>query len=147
MSGLHEIGVRVEDPALAASLTYNLAPVLHEIRHALGRLRETGEPTVIDLSAMPFGPGDEARLLKVLGDGEVNATVSAIGDTRIRETTYPGVWVVEHLSVEGSRLALHVEVAEVPFLLRTPGEDLAEAQRRLDVFLSDLGSGEGPSTQ
>ena len=35
-----------------------VAPVLHEIRHALSRLVETGEPTRIDLSAMPYGPGD-----------------------------------------------------------------------------------------
>jgi len=147
MSGLDGIPVRVEGSAAAGALTHNLLPVLHEIRHALDRLIEEGEPTIIDLTAMPFGPGDEEGLVAALGVGEVQATVNAIGETRIRETAYAGVWLVEHLSTEEARLALHVEVASVPFLLKTPTEDMAEACRRLDVTLSDFGAGEDQPTQ
>jgi hydrogenase-1 operon protein HyaF len=142
MSGLEGISVRVEGSVAGNGLTHNLLPVLHEIRHALDRLVNENEPTIVDLTAMPFGPGDEEGLIAALGTGEVTATVNAIGETRIRETAYPGVWLVEHLSAEESRLALHIEVAAVPFLLKTPTEDMAEARRRLDVHLSEFGAGD-----
>ena len=48
------------------------------------RLADTGEPTRIDLAALPFGPGDEKRLLGWLGRGEVSATIDALGPTRRR---------------------------------------------------------------
>jgi hypothetical protein len=38
----------------------NALPILNEIRHALDRLLESGETTVIDLGALPMGPQDEA---------------------------------------------------------------------------------------
>jgi hydrogenase-1 operon protein HyaF len=147
MTGLEGIPVRVEDQTAAGGLTDNVLPVLHEIRHALDRLVEDGEPTIVDLTAMPFGPGDEERLLAALGSGEVAATIDTIGLTQVRETSFPGVWLVDHLSAEGARLVLHVEVATVPSLLATPAEDLAEARRRLDVRLADFGAGDDQPTQ
>lgn len=141
MAGLQDISVRVENPVAFDALTHNVVPVLHEIRHALQTLRDGGEPTIIDLTAMPFAPGDEDRLLAALGEGEVNATVSAIGDSLLRETAYSGVWLVEHRTPDDVRIALHVEVAEVPFLLRTPKEDMDDALRRLSGRLEELGAG------
>ena len=110
----------------------NALPVLHEIRHALERLAETGETTLIDLNGIPFGPGDEARLLALLGEGEVEATLHAFGPTRIRETAVPGVWLVDHRNAEDERLVLHLEVAAVPNILLTQEEDLAGAVAVLD---------------
>ena len=112
-------------------LTHNVVPVLHEVRHALDLLADEGKSTIIDLTAMPFAPGDEAQLRVALGKGEVVATVSALGETSVCETGYAGVWLVEHHSPEQERIALHLEVAEVPFLLKTPLDDLEEARKRL----------------
>lgn len=145
MTSLQDIDVRVEGPAAAGDSTHNLLPVLHELRHALKLLCGSGEPTIIDLTALPFGPGDEERLLHILGTGEVNASVNAIGATQIRETAFSGIWIVEHRSVEDIRVAFHVEVADVPFLLRAPREDLEAASRRLEASLSEFGTGEDPS--
>ncbi len=58
-------------------MTHNTLPLLNEVRHALKRLVRTGESTIIDLRAIPFGPGDEERLLDLLGQGEVMATLDA----------------------------------------------------------------------
>ena len=58
--------------------------------------------------------------------------------TEIRETAFSGIWLVEHRSPEDARVALHIEVAEVPFLLRTPQEDLEAASRRLQARLSEF---------
>jgi hydrogenase-1 operon protein HyaF len=141
MAGLQEISVRVENALPQADLTYNVVPILHEIRHALELLADAGEPTIIDLTAMPFGPGDEERLLATLGQGEVVATVNAIGATKVRETAYAGVWLVEHLAPDEARIALHVEVAEVPFLLKTPRDDMVDGLRRLTARLLEASTG------
>ncbi len=138
MLGLNDIGVRVEDLTAATSL--NVAPILHEIRHALRQLSRTGKPTTIDLSAMPFGASDEQELLAALGRGETAAVVDALGETRIDETSYAGVWLVDHRGPGGERLALHIEVAEVPLLLKTPKEDLQDALERLEHALSESAS-------
>ena len=116
----------------------NALPVLHEVRHALERLIACGESTLIDLKALPFGPGDEARLTELLGTGEVHAVVEALGPTVIRETAIPGVWLIDYQTAEGNRLALHLEVTSVPALLRTQCADLDTALGRLEARLSGV---------
>jgi hydrogenase-1 operon protein HyaF len=137
MSGLDGIAVRVEGAPATGAGSNNVASVLHEIRHALRQLSRTGETATIDLSAMPFLGADEDDLLAVLGRGEASATVNALGETRIEETAYAGVWLVDHRGPDGDRLALHIEVAEVPLLLKTPGEDIQDALGRLEQALDE----------
>ncbi|EGV20365.1 hydrogenase expression/formation protein [Thiocapsa marina] len=114
----------------------NADPVLHEVRHALSRLIATGETTKIDLKAMPFGPGDLERLLSVLGTGEVQASIDALGPTRVQETAIPGVWLVDYLNSEANRLALHLEIATVPEILCPQPQDLDDAIAALDARLN-----------
>ena len=113
----------------------NATPILHEIRHALMRLLEDGETTIIDLRAIPFGPGDQQRLLEALGTGEVTATVDTLGVSEVRETGYPGVWLVDHADTAGERVALQVEVTAVPAILTTQQADMRDALVRLDAKL------------
>lgn len=140
MSALDSIAIAVEVPRPAQEWG-NALPILHEIRHGLERLAATGEPTVIDLRAIPFGPGDEARLLERLGRGEVEASIHALGETRIWETAIPAVWLIDHLNTEGERIALHLEIDRIPGLLVTQTEDLAEAPTRLDQILKGVAAG------
>ena len=126
-----DIKVEVE----SASFHHNALPVLHQVRHALARLSASGESAVIDLSAIPFGPGDEERLLQVLGKGEVEATVNALGPTRVRETAYPGVWLVDYLDEHEVRVAFRIEVTHVPAILRSQPEDVVDSITRLEERL------------
>lgn len=136
-TGLASIGVRVD----AASLTTgNALPVLHEILHALRRLGESGESLTIDLRAIPFGPGDEERLLETLGHGEIRVTMDSLGRTDIWETRFPGVWIVDHRDAEGGRIGLQVEVTDVPALVRTPGDDIRDAVAELEETLAAAGT-------
>ena len=116
--------------------TGNLLPLLHEIRHALERLLDTGEETVIDLRALPMAPGEEQRLEQALGKGEVEAILDALGRSVIRETRYSGVWHVTHYNADDEVLGKYVEIARVPGLLEaqpeTMQEALAELQQKLD---------------
>ena len=133
MSESATIPVSIESAGGTAQTWDNSLPILHEIRHGLKRLAETGESTLIDLTAMPFGPGDEARLLALLGEGEVQAEVDALGSTRVWESAVHGVWIVDHRNLEGQRLALQIEITTVPDILRTQPRDVEDAILELDA--------------
>ena len=140
MSGLDKIGVRV---ASDASRSFgNAVPLLHEIRHALQKLLDTGEQTSIDLRSVPMGPGDEDRLLDALGRGEVEAELNALGRSLIRETGISGVWLVEHYGPEGELTAKFMEVAWIPSILKAQTEDVREGLQRLSRRLADGAPGD-----
>lgn len=142
MSGLESIAVSIEPtgkPARAWGITL---PILHEIRHGLERLAQSGEKTLIDLQAIPFGPGDEQRLLALLGQGEVQASLQALGTTRVWESAVPGVWLVDHHSVDDERIALHIEICTIPDILRTQAQDVQDAVAALDARLAADAEGE-----
>jgi len=136
MAQLADIPIRIEQPEAEPRQFGNALPILNEIRHALARFAESAEPTRIDLAAMPFGPGDEARLMALLGRGEVEATIDALGPTRVWETRFPGVWVLDYANVEGERIALQIEVDEVPRMLRTQRADITDSLAALDAALA-----------
>ena len=147
MSTLTDIPIQIEQSPPPPRDFGNALPILGEIRHAVARLAETGEATRIDLAAIPFGPGDEDRLLELLGRGEVQATVDALGPTRIWETRFPGVWLVDYANADNQRLALQIEVDEVPQILRTQGPDLADSLSALDARLEAATGATSPAPQ
>jgi len=55
MSSLDAIAVKVE------AATGNVEPLLHEIHHALKRVADGKEGTVIDLRSLPLAPGGARR--------------------------------------------------------------------------------------
>lgn len=124
MSGLDAIDVEVARPI--GLTTGNALPILHEIRHALEKLAETGEPKTIDLSSIPLSPEDRDQLLDTLGQGEVEATLDAFGPSNIRETAYPGVWLVQHMSPQGGEHSTLIEITRFPSLLLTPEADVKD---------------------
>jgi hydrogenase-1 operon protein HyaF len=119
--------------------TGNARPLLAEIRAALEKLLATGEPTVIDLHAIPFAPGDEHVLDEVLGHGEITATVTALGESRVEETDISGVWRVNHHGPDGAMLSRFVEVTFCPEILTTQRADAEEGLARLGVRLEVAG--------
>lgn len=135
MSGLADIGVKVEgmfgaDEAPSPRIGNALA-ILHEVQTRLEELVAGGQPSVIDLRAMPLAPGDYETLQRLLGEGEVMATVEALGPTRVRETAIRGVWWVTHCNATEQVIAEFIEITRVPTLLRTVDEDLVDGLSRL----------------
>jgi hydrogenase-1 operon protein HyaF len=143
VSGLGEIGVRVEGPDLRALARENARPLLHEIRHALERLLGTGEETVIDLRSLPLGESGERHLLEELGSGELECRLDALGKSTVQESAYHGVWVVTHENPAGAVIARFVEVTFLPALLKSDPLDVRSALDRLAERL-DAGPGESP---
>ena len=112
-------------------------PLLREIHQALTVLLATGEETVIDLTSLPLGPGDLARLEETLGPGEVEAAVEAAGPSRIHETGVSGVWMVEHLGGGGEVRARFIEVTLVPALLKADPDDVRDGLATLGFQIEE----------
>lgn len=140
MSGLSGIGVHVESGGVEPELRGNTLPLLHELRHAVARLLEEGEPTVIDLQSIPMGPGDIQRLVDALGEGEVRAEIDALGKTVIRESRYSGIWMIEHMNADGGIAGRFVEVTWIPALLHAQKEDVQAGLEELAGALAAAGS-------
>ena len=113
-------------------LTWNVQPILHEIRHALGRLLETGETRVIDLRSIPLAPGEEDTIIDILCCGEVHAKLNALGPSEIYETRFAGVWLVTHYNEEKSVIGRFIEITRIPDILRSQPEDISIALARLE---------------
>lgn len=126
------------DELLSFVTTGNALPLLHEIKHALVELLGCGKVTTIDLGAIPFAPGDERVLNDVLGTGEVQATLSVMGESSVQETTIPGVWRVDHFDTTGELQSRFIEITFLPDILKTQPEDaergLGELGDRLKAF-------------
>ncbi len=71
-------------------LTWNVKPILHEIRHALEKLSISGRTSIIDLRSIPLAPGEEQTIINTLGHGEVHARLDVLGPSEIYETQNAG---------------------------------------------------------
>jgi hydrogenase-1 operon protein HyaF len=132
-----ETPVRIESPAIAAvagglgGLGGGIDAILSELVSLLERLAEGNSPGAIDLRSLPMNPQDRAELQRVLGDGEVQATVNARGLSRIRETRVSGVWWIEHFDLQGESVAEFIDVSRVPEILARASDEIAADARDL----------------
>jgi hydrogenase-1 operon protein HyaF len=114
----------------------NVEPLLHEIRHALALLLSCGTGSCIDLKTLPFAPGEEERILALLGNGEVRAELTLFGKSEIAETAFPGVWLVSHYDGNGEPQGRFVEITHVPAILCSQAADISAGLQRLTARLS-----------
>jgi hydrogenase-1 operon protein HyaF len=124
-------------PVSTEVTTGNVVPLLHEVRHALKRLADGEEGTVIDLKRLPLAPGEEEQIETALGVGEVRAEVDALGPTLVQETSYPGVWLITHHNNEESVVGRFVEVTHMPELLKSQQSDIKNGIKRLEQELNN----------
>lgn len=137
MSNLKGIPIAVADDDAGLALSGNADPILHEVRSLLKDLVESGKSASIDLRSLPLFPGDYEKLKEVLGQGEVSATIDAMGPTQVCETAVHGVWWVTHYNCDATIIAEFIEVTTIPEILRTHP---ADARSGLDLLQSRLTS-------
>lgn len=125
-------------PIHNATGTGNLEPLLHQIRHGLEHLLNTGEKTVIDLSAMPLADSELETLLEILGSGEVIAELNILGKSIIEETRFSGVWILRHLNEAGENDRIFIEIDSIPSLLCAQAEDIQLGLTKLDQYLTHM---------
>ena len=112
-------------------LTWNVKPILHEIRHALFELLDSGNTSIIDLRSIPLAPGEEETIINALGQGEVHARLDALGRSDIVETMYSGVWLVTHYNENEAVVGRFIEITELPVILKSQREDMTDALKEL----------------
>jgi len=122
-------------PVRTEQASGNVPPILHEVRHALAALAQDGTCNVIDLQGMPLAPGEPEAILAVLGTGEVHAELQSLGRSEIRETSYPGVWIVTHYDEQGAIKARFIEITRMPQILESQVPDVADGLQRLEATL------------
>ena len=115
----------------------NVEPILHEVAHALDRLLEEQESTVIDLASLPFGPGELEKLEERLGTGELSVELNALGESRIRETAYPGVWWLEHRNTDDEVVGRYIEITRTPEILSSQDADIQAGRAQLIAVLGE----------
>lgn len=129
MTSVDEIAVQVQ------AMHGNVRPILNEVMHALDKLLEDDITTTIDLAGLPFAPGELDELEAALGTGELSAQLDALGSSRIRETTYPGVWWIEHRNVNDEVVGRYLEITRLPDILSSQEADICAGRARLgEVF-------------
>jgi len=112
-------------------LTWNVKPILHEIRHALLDLLDSGNTSIIDLRSIPLAPGEEETIINALGQGEVHARLDVLGRSDIYETLYSGVWLVTHYNENEAVVGRFIEITELPDILKSQREDMSDALKEL----------------
>ena len=122
---------------LGDSLTWNVKPLLHEVKHALHNLIDNGDTAIIDLRSIPLAPGEEDKILNTLGRGEVQSQLNALGPSEIIETEYAGVWIVTHYNDDNDIIGRFIEITTMPDILRSQTEDVIAAYNRLTENLED----------
>jgi len=137
MSRLGDIPIRIEsmespvpdrpDGGLGGAID----AVLSEIASLLERLAKNDEHSMIDLRSLPLSQADRAALQSALGDGEVHATLQAVGRSTARETRFAGVWWLEHRDPAGDLVAELLEVARFPQILASAPDEIADAAKAL----------------
>lgn len=123
-------------------LTWNVQPILHEIRHALRKLIDSGESSIIDLRSIPLAPGEEDTIINTLGCGEVHARLNALGPSEIVETRFAGVWLITHYNEDNSIIGRFIEITALPDILKSQAEDMELALAQLE---SELDNGSEPN--
>ena len=117
------------------ALSWNVQPILHEIRHALEALVDSGECSIIDLRSIPLAPGEEEVIIETLGQGEVHAKLDVLGLSEIYETLYAGVWLITHYNENNAIIGRFIEITELPEILKSQHEDMTNALLELEQEL------------
>ena len=118
-------------------LTWNVKPLLHEVKHGLNELIQNGKTTIIDLRSIPLAPGEEEKILSTLGYGEIHAHLDALGPSEIVETQYTGVWVITHYNDNKDVISRFIEITTIPDILCSQTEDVITAYELLTTKLEE----------
>lgn len=114
----------------------NAPALLAEIEE---QLRQGATHHVINLTLLPFTPGDGDYLDAALGRGGVTILSRGYGNCRITATAVPRVWWVQYFNASDALILNTIEIADVPEVARAAPEDLADSGERLAEVLDWLG--------
>ena len=139
MSELTDIPVKVSPSnELRNAPSAQVLAILKELQTMLDTLVETGDENYVDIHGMPLLPGEIQSLKYILGTGEVDATIAALGPTHVTETSIPGIWWVTHKNANDEIISEFIEVTDLPEILKTQHHDLHEAPEKFAQRLKEI---------
>jgi hydrogenase-1 operon protein HyaF len=103
------------------------------------RARLAAPSHVINLTLLPFTPGDGDYLDRALGRGAVTILSRGYGNCRITATAVPRVWWVQYFNAQDALILNTIEIADVPEVARAAPEDLADSRERIAEVLDWIG--------
>lgn len=112
-----------------------ITPLLTEISHAMERLLTYNESTLLNLHSLPLSSHDITQLSDLLGKGEVEAYLYALGKSIFWETHFSGVWWIEHYNNEEHIINRSIEITRCPTLLLAQTEDIQSSWQRLQGLI------------
>jgi len=119
-------------------LSAQVMALLRELQAMLNRLAHHGETNSVDIRSLPLSPGDYDLLAQFLGDGEVSASINALGLSKIKETRFSGIWWLRHYNSYDEIVAELIEVTALPDILKTQDVDLKQSSDILQQYLQKL---------
>lgn len=128
---LTDIPVEVADPNTGMAKA-----VLSELLDHLQVLANSGNPHVIDLTSLPMTNSDKQELASLLGTGEVNITLSTIGESLIYETAFSGVWWIKHYTSDQKLISELIEITTVPEIIKSHSDDIKHAANELNKIIN-----------
>lgn len=120
----------------------NAHALLYEIVDCLRMLIDEGQPSRIDLDAIPLGEEDRQLLRENLGEGPIQAEVVEDGYVQVMETGIGGVWWLQELDDDESLTGEYLEINLLPEVLQVPMEQIVDGRDALQARLFQLGLGE-----
>ena len=132
MAELNSLNIPVE---LAQPSTGLADAVLHELLDHLRKFLETHDAHIIDLSSLPLSEADKRDLENQLGQGEIQAVLSTMGDSKIFETNYSGIWWIKHYTTDGVLIAEFIEITTVPDILKSHDDDIQQSITELEKLI------------
>ena len=100
---------------------------------------ETGATNFLDIKSLPLTANDLEQLRLILGRGEVEAIITALGPTHVSETLIPGVWWVTHKNSNEQVINEFIEVTSLPEILLTHHEELWHSADVMEGRLKQFG--------
>lgn len=98
--------------------------VLNELADKLQEFADSGKQHVIDISSLPLTHSDKQELETLLGQGEVKITLSTIGESRVIETAYSGIWWIKHFTVDDKLISELIEITRIPEIIKSQPDDV-----------------------
>lgn len=116
-----------------------LKVLLEELMDMVVALVETGATNFLELKSLPLTANDLEQLRLILGKGEVEAIITALGPTHVSETLIPGVWWVTHKNSNDQVINEFIEVTSLPEILLTQHEELWHSADVMEGRLRQFG--------
>ena len=127
-----QIPVEVSDPDQPKMVE----ALLHELAGYLQALLDHEQAHTIDLHGLPIDESGKNHLRDKLGQGEVDITLKTMGESRIYETAYSGVWWVSHYDAEARLISEFIEVAWIPEIVKSQMMDVAQSAGQIKQLIN-----------